>query len=71
LVNTVLGNIKTAIVSTLKSVNKRYVFRYFGEFQYRFNRRFKLPKMLERPAHVVTRSAPRPRSLLVVANQPG
>ena len=28
-VNTVLRNIKTAIVSTLKSGNKRYVFRYF------------------------------------------
>ena len=70
-VNTVLGNIKTAIVSTLKSVNKRYVFRYFGEFQYRFNRRFNLPELLDRLAYVVTRSAPRPRRLLAVADHPG
>lgn len=70
-VNTVLGNIKTAIVSTLKSVNKRYVFRYFGEFQYRFNRRFNLPEMLDRLACVVARSSPRPRRLLVVADQSG
>ncbi len=34
---TVLGNLKTAIVGTLKSFTKRYLSRYFAEFQYRFN----------------------------------
>jgi hypothetical protein len=29
-VNTVLGNVKTAIVGTLKSVAKRYVYRYLA-----------------------------------------
>jgi transposase-like protein len=59
-VNTILGNVKTAIAGTLKSVAKRYVFRYFAEFQYRFNRRSDLPAMLNRLACVATRSAPRP-----------
>ena len=41
-VNTVLGNLKTAIVGTHKSVRRAYTFRYFAEFQYRFNRRYDL-----------------------------
>ncbi|MDX2309030.1 MAG: IS1595 family transposase [Hyphomicrobium sp.] len=48
-VNTVLGKLKTAIAGTLKSVARRYVHRYLAEFQYRFNRRFRLPEMLARP----------------------
>ena len=59
-VNTILGNVKTAIVGTLKSVAKRYVFRYLAEFQYRFNRRSDLSVMLDRLACVATRAAPRP-----------
>ena len=49
-VNTVLGKLKTAIAGTLKSVARRYVHRYLAEFQYRFNRRFRLPEMLARLA---------------------
>ena len=66
-----LGNIKTAIVGTLKSVKRRYVFRYFGEFQYRFNRRCKLSEMLDRLACVVARSKPRPYKLLAIADEAG
>ena len=70
-VNTVLGNVKTAIVGTLKSVAMRYVFRYLAEFQYRFNRRFQLPEMLARLASVATRAAPRPRNTLKIAHAVG
>jgi transposase-like protein len=63
-VNTILGNLKTTIAGTLKSVAKRYVYRYFAEFQYRFNRRFDLPALLPRLAYVATHSAPRPRKSL-------
>ena len=63
-VNVALGNLKTAIVSTLKSVARRYVPRYFAEFQYRYNRRFDLPAMLGRLASVAARAKPRPRSVL-------
>ena len=46
-VNTVLGNLKTAVAGTLKSVRRHYVFRYLAEFQYRFNRRFELKSMFQ------------------------
>ena len=55
-VNTALGNLKTAIAGTLKSVAKRYVPRYFAEFQYRDNRRFDLPVMLDRLAVIAVRA---------------
>jgi ISXO2-like transposase domain/Transposase zinc-ribbon domain len=72
-VNTILSNIKNAIGSTLKSIAPRYVFRYFAEFQYRFNRRYDLPAMLDRIACVATRLAPRPfRTLQIkVAREAG
>jgi transposase-like protein len=63
-VNTVLGNLKTTIAGTFKSVAKRYVPRYFAEFQYRFNRRFQLAGLLPRLACVATRAAPRPYKVL-------
>jgi len=70
-VNTVLGNLKTAIVGTLKSVAKRYVHRYLAEFQYRFNRRVDLASMLDRLACVATRAAPRPYRLLKLVDEAG
>ena len=70
-VNTVLGNLKTAIAGTLKSVRPRYLFRYLAEFQYRFNRRFDLPQMLDRLACVATRAAPRPYDSLKIAQAAG
>ncbi len=70
-VNTVLGNVKTAITGTLKSVARRYVFRYLAEFQYRFNRRFKLPELLNRLASVATRAAPRPYQTLKILHVAG
>jgi transposase-like protein len=70
-VNTVVGNLKTAIAGTLKSVAPRYVSRYLAEFQYRFNRRFRLPEMLARLACVATRSAPRPYKTLKIAYEAG
>ena len=65
-VNTILGNVKTAVVGTLKSVAKRYVFRYLAEFQYRFNRRHDLPALLARLASVAPRAAPRPYKSLKI-----
>jgi transposase-like protein len=45
-VNTVLGNVKTAIRGTFKSIRRAYVPRYLAEFQWRFNRRADLKGML-------------------------
>ena len=70
-VNIALGNLKTAIVSTLKSVAKRYVPRYFAEFQYRYNRRFDLPALLGRLAYIAARASPRPRKALKLRDAAG
>lgn len=59
-VNTVLANLKTAIAGTFKSVRRKYAPRYLAEFQYRFNRRSRLPDMLVRLARVAVTTCPRP-----------
>ena len=70
-VNTVVGNLKTAMVGTMKHVAKRYVQRYFAEFQFRFNRRFDLPEMLDRLGAIASTAPPRPRKLLKIAYEAG
>jgi transposase-like protein len=48
-VNTLLGNLKTAINGTYHSFNfEKYGYRYLAEMQYRFNRRFDLAVILPR-----------------------
>jgi hypothetical protein len=47
-VNTVLGNLKTAITGTYHAFKfAKYSDRYLAEYQYRFNRRFNLEVMLQ------------------------
>jgi transposase-like protein len=47
--NTVLGNLKTSLAGTYHAFAfAKYAHRYFGEIQYRFNRRFNLKSMLDR-----------------------
>jgi len=70
-VNTVLGNLKTAIVGTMKHVAKRHVARYLAEFQFRFNRRFDLPSLFDDLAMSASAAAPRPRNQLRVAYEHG
>lgn len=48
-INTILGNLKTAISGTYHAFDfRKYAHRYLGEYQYRFNRRFDLASMLAR-----------------------
>lgn len=48
-VNTILGNLKTSIEGTYHAFDfEKYAHRYLGEFQYRFNRRFDLSRILMR-----------------------
>jgi transposase-like protein len=48
-VNTILGNLKTAINGTYHAFDfLKYAHRYLAEAQYRFNRRFELKAMLRR-----------------------
>lgn len=66
-VNTVLGNLKSALRSTYHSMRPKYVQRYLAEFQYRFNRRYDLTTILSRLAYVALRTPPMPERLLRIA----
>ncbi|MDN5849406.1 MAG: IS1595 family transposase [Nitrococcus sp.] len=66
-VNTMLGNVKNAIVGNLHAVRSKHVPRYLAEYEYRFNRRFNLPAMIERFMYVALRTAPMPYRLLTMA----
>lgn len=70
-VNTIVGNLKTAMVGSMKHVAKRYVPRYFAEYQYRFNRRYDLPSLLDRLGAIASQAPPRPRSVLKIAYEAG
>jgi len=59
-VNTVLGNVKSAITGTLRAIRAAHAARYLAEFEYRFNRRFRLEEMIPRLAWVAVRTGPRP-----------
>lgn len=63
-VNTVLGNLKSALRSTYHSIRPKYAQRYLAEFQYRFNRRFDLSALIPRLAFVSLRTPPMPERLL-------
>jgi ISXO2-like transposase domain len=65
-VNTILGNLKSALRSTYHAVRPRYAQRYLSEFQYRFNRRFNLEDMLPRLLYAALRTPPMPMRLLKI-----
>lgn len=67
-VNTILGNLKTAISGTYHAFDfAKYPHRYLGEYQYRFNRRFELREMLPRLIIAAVHTGSRPESLLRMA----
>ena len=65
-VNTVLGNLKSALRSTYHSLKPKYAQRYLAEFQYRFNRRFSLCNLIPRLVYVCLRTPPMPEKLLKI-----
>ena len=62
--HTGLGNIKSAITETCRAVRLRDAARYLAAFEYRFNRRFELDKMVERLATVAAKTTPKPRYVI-------
>jgi transposase-like protein len=70
-VNTVLGNVKTAIRGTFKAIRRAYVPRYFAEFQWRFNRRADLKGMLSDLLAAAVNTKPRPYSELRLSDVAG
>jgi hypothetical protein len=63
-VNTTIGNIKNAIRGTHHAIRPRHVPRYLAQFEYRFNRRYRLEDMIPRLAWAALRSPPMPYRLL-------
>lgn len=67
-VNTILGNLKTAIAGTYHAFDfVKYAHRYLGEFQYRFNRRFDLFRLLPRMVTAAAQTGRRPEHWLRLA----
>ena len=67
-VNTVLGNLKTALSGTYHSFDfAKYAHRYLAEVQYRFNRRFNLATILPRLVRAAAVTKPQPGRLLCAA----
>ena len=67
-VNTVLGNIKSALTGTYRAIREKRAPRYLAEFAYRHNRRYDLGAMIERLACVAASTCPMPYALLKLAD---
>ena len=65
-VNTVLGNLKSALRSTYHAVVGKHAQRYLADFQYRFNRRADLSALIPRLAFVALRTPAMPYRLLKI-----
>ena len=63
-VNTTIGNIKNAIRGTYHAVRPKHVPRYLAQYEYRFNRRYRLEDMIPRLAWVALRTPPMPYRML-------
>jgi hypothetical protein len=59
-VNTLLGNVKSAITGTYHAISGQHAPRYLAEFKYRSNRRYDLKAMLPRFLTVAARTSPMP-----------
>jgi hypothetical protein len=67
-VNTILGNLKTALRGAYKAFDyRKYGHRYLAEFQYRFNRRFHLAVLVRRLAIAVIHTKPCPERVIRAA----
>lgn len=67
-INTILGNLKTATSGTYHAFDfEKYGYRYLGECQYRFNRRFNLKTILPRLIRAATQTGSRPEWYLRLA----
>ncbi len=59
-VNITLGNVKSAVTGTCRSLDERHTPRYLAAYEWRYNRRFDLERNLERLARVAVTTAPAP-----------
>lgn len=64
-VNTLLGNLKTAMTGTYHAIDfAKYAHRYLAEVQYRFNRRYDLRSILERLVRAAAATKPCPERII-------
>ena len=63
-VNTGLGNTKGSITGTCRSIDARHTPRYLAAYEWRYNRRFELPKNIARLARVAVTISPQPRKTI-------
>jgi len=63
-VNTMLGNIKAALVGTYRAIRKKHMVRYLAEFEWRFNNRFDLAAMIPSLGRAAANSKPATYSYL-------
>jgi transposase-like protein len=69
-VNTVLGNLKTALAGTYHAFGfDKYAHRYLAQVQYLFNRRFDLRSILTRLARAASNTSPCPLHAVRAAEQ--
>jgi hypothetical protein len=59
-VNTVLGNVKAALVGTYRHVSPKHAQHHLASFAYRFNRRHRLDSIVQRLAWAAVHTAPQP-----------
>src|SRR3982750_626175 len=64
-VNTMLGNVKTALAGTYHHVSPKHAQAYLTNFAYRFNRRFQLDSIVERLPRAAVPPAPQPYRVVV------
>ena len=64
-VNTMLGNIKSAITGTYRQLGPDHAGRYLASFAWRYNRRYQLETMIPRFVHSAARTEPMPYRLLI------
>lgn len=65
LLNTGLGNVKSAITGTLRSCDPQHAPRYLAAFEWRYNRRFDLKDNLCRLARAAATIPPQPRKAII------
>ena len=65
--NTVIGNIKSAMHGTYHALSNKHLPRYLAEYCYRLNRRFEMHTMVDRLTYVALRTQPVPQRLLKLA----
>jgi transposase-like protein len=70
-VNTVLGNIKTAIAGTYHHVSSKHAQSYLTSFAYRFNRRHQLDSIVQRLVWAAAHTTPQPYRVIIADGSAG